>query len=246
MKFLFLSLTGAGLLLGAGALTLSQDTSPILIESRESKTIQGGPVFNRIRKISQNGKTIWMMQQSHDGVNAPPEKWERLAIVLDHKTKTAEYFQLEHGPLDWNPNAKQEPLRVACGLCHSNGPRAVRPNFDSAEAKISLKDQLRIFAWNLGTKLNGRIEESPLEKIKDATQRLGRNPFKYRGELENQPLQVKTCTHCHTESGFLARGTLTKQNFMAIRFMVESGSMPPPGFSLPAAEKAQILQFAGQ
>ncbi|MGZ3695028.1 MAG: hypothetical protein ACXWQO_12810 [Bdellovibrionota bacterium] len=237
-------LIGAGFC--AGAFFLAEDSSSILIESRESKTILGKPVFNRIRKIAAPGKTIYMMNQSHDGVNAAPEKWERLAIVIDHASKTAEYFQLESGALEWDPNAKQTPLRVACFLCHANGPRGIRPNFHSAEAKISLKNTLRIALWNLVTKTAGRIEASPNEALKDATLRHGQNPFRYRGVIENQTLQVKTCLHCHSNSGFLARGLLTKQNFMAIGFMVKNKEMPPPGFSLSTGERAQVLKFIGE
>jgi len=54
---------------------------------------------------------------------------------------------------------------------------------------------------------------------------------------------VKTCTHCHNDTGFLARGFLKRQNFLAIRFMVESGNMPPPGFYITAKEKLQIQRF---
>jgi hypothetical protein len=243
LALLFLAMGGG---IFAGALALSFDSSSILIESRESKTITGKPVFNRIRKISEPGKTIYMMNQSHDGVNAPPEKWERLAIVVDKATKTAEYFQIESGPLTWNPNAKQIPLRVSCFLCHANGPRAVRPNYDSQEALISLKDTFRIALWNLGTKISGRIEESPSEAKKDATSRFGKIPFRYRGALENQPLQVKACLLCHTDSGWFARGKLTRQHFMPIAFLVKNNEMPPPGFSLTLEERSELLRMLGE
>ncbi len=237
-----LSLVGAGLLTCA-LLFLWLDDSPILIESRESKTIAGKPVFNQIKRISAPDKTIWMMQQSHDGILAPAHQWERLAIVVDHKTKTAEYFQLPSGPFEWKENPPQEPLRVACFLCHANGPRVIRPNFSSQKAKISLKDRIRLALWNFSIKAAGRIHESPNEKIKDDTLRRGQIPFRFRGERENQPLTAKTCVLCHKENGFLARGTLTQQHFMAIRFLVENHMMPPAGIPISEEERRQIMLF---
>jgi hypothetical protein len=247
MKTLLCSaLLGAGLIAGALFLAFTIDDSPILFESRESKTAEGGLVYSRVRKISQPGKTIWMMQQSHHGIRLPSEKWDRLAIVVSHATSTATYHQLESGPLEWKEGLPEKPLRVACYLCHANGPRAVRPNFASAAAPVSWKNQARLALWNLGVKAAGRISPSPLEAMKDHSSRAGGMPFRFPDAEGNKPLTVKTCSRCHREGGWPARGTLTRQQGITIRFLVEEGFMPPPGFALNAQEKQELARILSQ
>jgi hypothetical protein len=69
---------------GAAALLVFfawSDQGPILIQSRESKTAAGGPVFNRIRYQSGPDVDVWVMQQSHFGPDAPAAQWDRIAIT---------------------------------------------------------------------------------------------------------------------------------------------------------------------
>ena len=63
----------------SGLLLLSDDE--ILIQSLESRTLEDRPVYNKIKLIRQKGREIWMMNQSHSGLDS--KKWERLAIVID-------------------------------------------------------------------------------------------------------------------------------------------------------------------
>jgi len=68
-------------------------------------------------------------------------------------------------------------------------------------------------------------------------------PFRYSHPLANQKLEVKSCTRCHNGEGFLARNSLTKQNFMAIEFMLKNKIMPPLGFSLSEKDLTSIYDF---
>jgi len=227
-----------GLLATALGFFLLMDKSPILIESEESKTLDLKPVFNKITWKPGFKKDIWMMKQSQHGTGFPDEKWDRIAIVVD-KTKSpkqAEFYQLEPGPLDWEAGLKKIEYKVSCFLCHSNGPRAIRPQFDSNQAKLSFWNKMRISMWNLRVKTYGRVV---------ASSKGGKVSFRYPGTSANKTLNSQTCNKCHSENGFLARGQLTRQNFMSIRFMVQNGHMPPPGFRLSRDEKSQILEFAG-
>lgn len=212
----------------------------ILIESWESKTTEGNSVFNRIKWFSLPEKDVWMMNQSHHGANS--KAWDRLAIVVDKKTKTAKFYQLESGPLEWSEDLakKSTPFRVACFLCHNNGPRAIRPQHDSAFALLALREQLKLAYWNLRIKTYGRITESPEHALLDETQR---PPFRFRGVYENETLKVKTCVNCHQENGLFARGALHRQQLGTIRFLVENKQMPPPGFSLSEDEKRELTRF---
>jgi hypothetical protein len=227
-------------LLGFAGVVMS-DTSEVIIESEESKTIDDKPVFNKINWQSSDTQDVWMMNQSHGGAMLPAHEWERLAIVID-KTKTphtARYYQLEPGPLEWPKDSstkmpKATPYRVPCYMCHANGPRAIRPTGD-----ISLKDKLRIILWNLKIKSYGRVvlhpdHESPPSK---------EWAVKWESSFMNEPLKVKACVICHKESGFAARGTLKRQHIPTIQFLVDKGHMPALGLSLSQKEKLELQNF---
>lgn len=237
--------TGLLLLISAGVAlaALSTDRSPILIQSLESRTREGGPVFNRIGWFPGRRQDVWVMQQSHAGLKPAFHEWDRLAIVVDktRSPKIARFYQFEPGQLEWNPQAKLKPFRATCFMCHSNGPRAVRPDLapSSSAAALSFKDQVRLLLWNARVKTYGRIVTDPKEVLSTAA---AITPLRYTGKSENEKLPVATCRTCHNEE-FWGRGALTRQNFMSIGFMVENGFMPPPGFHLEKSEKEEISRF---
>lgn len=240
-SFTLRSFVIAGLLICLGWGVLSQyfpaDTTGILFESRESKTTESTPVFNKIRLFTHPTKDIWMMNQSHHGLNTSADTWDRLAIVVDktQTPKTARYYQLKPGPL--NPDQKwiEQPFKVSCFMCHNNGPRAVRPNYESTAKKISLMDRLEIAYWNLKMASYGRVIPDPAHA--DSPN------FRLKSHYENEPLKVSACVRCHQEQGFFARGELHRQQIPTIRFMLDQGLMPPPGFKLPEQDRQNIDQF---
>jgi cbb3-type cytochrome oxidase cytochrome c subunit len=66
------------------------------------------------------------MGQSHNGIHYTKSAWDRIKIVVDKATEpyTATYHQIKNGI--------EIELRAACFICHANGPRAVRPNYESS------------------------------------------------------------------------------------------------------------------
>jgi len=232
----------SAILIGLLALVIS-DGQEVFLESMESKTIEESPVFNRIKWFQFKDKDVWMMNQSHYGAKGlGPDSWDRLAIVVDktQNPKTAKFYQLEPGPLEWKENLTQKPFKVSCFMCHNNGPRAIRPNYDSPLNPTTLQDRIKISYWNLRMKLYGRVlPDASHEEMKPA---LGR-PFRFHSTYENEPLRVRTCMKCHKESGLFARGFLSRQQIPTIKFMLESGEMPPAGFTLSLEEKAQMEKF---
>lgn len=217
--------------------------SLLTLQSLESKTIEGKPVFNQIRWIQEKDRDIWMMNQSHHGPHAPSEKWDRLAIVIDKTSnpKTATYLQLPAGTLEWKDELPQQklPFRVSCFMCHTNGPRALRPD-PSGQLQLSPFQKIKLIAWNLRIKTYGRIQENPDHKLTDRTLKI---PFRQRHAFDNEPLKIKVCQKCHNEKFWWARGSLTRQNSMTIGFIVENGLMPPPGFVLSAQEEKKLKDF---
>lgn len=226
-----------------GLLVIAQSgDQELLIESKESKTINGEPVFNKIRWFKFKDKEIWMMNQSHHGESAQPQSWDRLAIVVDQTKSppTAKYFQFEPGPLEWRENLPQKSFSVSCFRCHNNGPRAIRPNAESRVSPIDLRKRIRISYLNLRMKMYGRVVPHPSHQFSDAHLQ---TPYRLPGSFENESLQVPVCLRCHKETGFLARGLLRRQQFPTIRFMIESGAMPPLGFHMSQQERKDLEMF---
>ncbi|WP_413944489.1 hypothetical protein [Bdellovibrio sp. HCB-162] len=233
-----------GLLTAGGLIATVNDTKPVVIESEESKTKDLTSVFNEIRWIPGKDQDVWMMNQSHFGRHPGADKWERLAIVIDktQKPMVARYYQLEPGALVWEKDLPQKRVeyRASCFICHNNGPRALRPLSESAEASLKWPDRLKIQLWNLRIKTYGRIRYSPEHDQEDSSLRV---PFGYHTKEDRDELKVKTCIYCHNESGFLARGFLQRQQTGTIASLVQRGEMPPPGFSLSEKEKYELQDF---
>ncbi len=199
-------------------------------------------MFNKIKWFQFKDRDVWMMNQSHHGSLAGEKSWDRLAIVVDktQSPKVARFYQFEPGPLEWEENLNEKPFKVSCFMCHNNGPRVIRPNYDSPFDPTRLKDKVKISYWNLRIKFYGRVRSSPVHDDLDQSQI---PPFRFRSAYENGPLQVATCIKCHKESGFLARVILRRQQMPTIKFMLESGQMPPFGFHLSSQEKQELEIF---
>jgi hypothetical protein len=216
-------------------LTAFFDASPVLFQSRESKTAEGSAVFNQISYKPGWDRDVWVMRQSHMGKNGDFTNWDRIAIVVEHESKkSAEFFQLMPGELEFSQDAQIEK-RAVCFTCHSNGPRAIRPDF--AAADVGGWDQLRLFLWNLRIKSYGPISS---EKQKNDP------AFRWQVDIANNVLDVKVCVRCHNDNHVFGRGQLTRQNFPVIDFMLREGLMPPKGFALNASDKNEVLRFIGR
>ena len=232
-----------GASLSLGSLYISGlDNGAVFIESDESRTTENGSVFNQIRFQQRADQDIWMMNQSHQGLNAAQPSWDRLAIVVDKAKSppTARFYQLEPGALDWDPNARKREFRVSCFLCHSNGPRNIRPNKNSNEVPLRFMDKVRIQIWNLRMKSYGRVVYDPVHDDRDKT---ALSPFRIRSAFENEKLEVGACTKCHNETGRFARGFLTRQNAPTIEFMLAKQHMPPFWFGVSEGDRRQIGEF---
>ena len=227
---LFLFLTG-------GVFFLWCDNSAIVFESLESKTGAGKPVYNKISFHPSADSETWLMEQSHLGLKASKEKWAKIAIVVKKKSRnqTAEFYQLMPGTEDISMNLKPIGLKASCFLCHSNGPRAIRPNYDSEEVKVSFWNKARITLWNFKIKSYG-----PMNSVSPVS--LGK-VFRYDHPKANRELKVKSCTRCHNSESFFGRGPLTKQNFMTIKFMIDHQLMPPKGHRLEKKDLRKIQEF---
>ncbi len=167
-----------------------------------------------------------------------PEGWERVAIIVatDTTPKTARYYQLPSGPLEWRDDLPKLEYRVSCFYCHANGPRVVRPQPGS----LGWTERIRTAALNWRIKSYGRVVPHPDHVRED--QHLSR-PFREPHPVANEPLVLGACIRCHKEDGFLPRGTLTRQHAGTIRHMVEKGHMPPWPFKLSPSEKKELENF---
>lgn len=222
---------------------IQNEDQEVFLESKESKTIDGSPIYNKIKWFQYKDKDVWMMNQSQHGAYGLDEKsWDRLALVVDktQAPKRARFYQLEPGPLEWKDGLIERPFKVSCFMCHNNGPRAIRPNYISALNTTAFLDRFKIYYWNFRIKSYGRI--LPHKAHLELDQFLER-PFQFYSSYENEPLKVKTCMKCHKETGLSARGFLSRQQNPTIKFMLESGEMPPMGYSLSENEKIELEKY---
>lgn len=224
-----------------GLYWVASDDNPIVFQSEESSTKEYGPIFNRISWKSLKNQDIWVMQQTQKGYSDDYNKWDRLAIVIDKtkNPKTAQFIQTTPGSIDFSGHYKNIEFRVPCGMCHTNGPRAIRPILmEGSPIHLNWKDQVKIALWNLRIKLYGRIISGATTHINGLPRK---NPFAFEDHFSTKHLDIKSCTKCHNES-WLGRGFLQRQNFSSIRFMIEKGYMPPIGFEWTSPEKESLLK----
>jgi hypothetical protein len=127
------------------------------------------------------------------------------------------------------------PKKEKCFSCHSNGPRAIRPDF--AALQLNSWDRLRLFLWNLRIKFYGPVSSPKQQHQPD---------FRLQVDIANDTLDVKACTRCHNKNALFGRGELTRQNFPMIDFMLKEGLMPPPGSRLSLHEQKDVLKFIGR
>jgi cytochrome c5 len=232
--FKLIMLIGLGLL---GAISGFLFTLPnqVLIESLESKTINGDAVFNRIRLESNSQQDVWRMAQSHHGINHPPGQWDELKIIVDKSQRPykATYQQWYQG--------KQVEFRVSCFMCHANGPRAIRPVNESQDASLTLRDRALIALWNVRIKTYGQV----MAQNENNDEHKG-VPLAFSSPFDREVLKVKTCLQCHQDSPSSMpwkRWPLMRQHAVAISFMLEQGLMPPFPYTISAQEKAEIERF---
>ncbi|HXH31241.1 MAG TPA: hypothetical protein VNJ01_10550 [Bacteriovoracaceae bacterium] len=222
-------------LLGGAALTMTLPEPEVLIQSLESKTQQGHPVFNRIKFKGSSRADQWFMWQSHDGAKAPAPGWDQIKITVDKSTEPflVSYQQFKKG--------REVELKASCFTCHANGPRAIRPDYASKEVAYRFSDKLWISWMNLKMKSYGKV------KIKDESYSLKgterRVPLRYFSKLDSAPLKVKTCLQCHNEDRFFSRGELQRQHSGTIKHLVATKQMPPWPFKLSKKEQLEIDKF---
>lgn len=220
------------LLLG-GSYWIMLNDDPVLFQSEESSSKMFGPIFNRISWKSFKDKDVWMMQQSQTGLNSNYDHWDRLVIVVDKTTspKTAIFTQTSSSPFEFKEPYQNKEFRVACGLCHNNGPRAIRPmtlSDDSSALPLTWLDQIKVTLWNLRIKSYGRVISKTATHIDGMPRKI---PFAFDDVYAQKNLQISNCVKCHNNS-YWGRGELQRQHYTSIQFMVENGYMPPLGFNL--------------
>lgn len=222
IKTILISLT---LFIGLGFLLLLVDQSPVLIESLESKTIEGTAVYNRIHFQFGLNQDTWVMQQSHQGLNKNFDEWDKLAIVVD-KSQTisqANFHQKSPGPIKLSSENQEIDFKVRCYACHANGPRAIRPNYNSTNAPLNLKNKIKIFYLNLIIKSYGHLSAQ-------AGNPLNKDNFKSTHPILQKSLQLNSCIQCHSSTGI--RSELKMEQYDTLKFLIEQKQMPPFPFKI--------------
>lgn len=193
----------------------------VTFESKESKTGEDGAVFNSIHFKETETIDYWTMKQSHNGLYLKKHEWDHIEIQV-HKSESpvkVSYHQYNNGV--------ETSLKVNCFRCHSGGPRAIRPNLNSSQVKLNLKDQITIEVWNLKIKSYG--------SVKDVS-----NPWRGHPHFKEK-LKIKSCRSCHYQGG--PRSPLTKANAGSIIHLLKEGHMPPWPHKISKKDKEKLNRF---
>ncbi len=208
-------------------------SQPVEFESLESKTETGLPVYNRIQYYAGITKDIWVMQQHHVTASVPTpahEKWDKVAIVVEKWSGKATFYQLAPGDNVFDEKTLKQPLKVRCFACHSNGPRAIRPNETSPMFAIGPFAKAQLVFLNARIKSYGHLESKSGSP--------GDAPFRSPLKVMSRSINLKSCNRCHSENGI--RAPLLYEHLGTIDFMVKSKLMPPWPFEISARDKKAI------
>lgn len=238
IRFVGFSTLGLATLLGLlFAFFIWGNETAIVFESLESKTQGDLPVYNRVKFVPGESQDLWLMQQSHHGLDSIYTEWDLLAIVVN-KTKEpleASFYQLKPGQLDFDPR-NNAPLKARCFACHANGPRALRPKLDSQLA-VSLSDRIRIQLWNLRIKTYGKVVGQPGQLVPEGV------PFRATQVALQTPLKLKSCEPCHTDHGI--RNVLRYEHITTVKFLIRNDSMPPFPWKISDADQIYLKNLTG-
>ena len=212
-----------GIALGSIAIlfTFLTVSESVTFESLESEDEQGNPIYNQIRFFPGWKKDVWVMRQAQTGYHSQKSDWDRLAIEVDKTQKpyVATFYQLASGALELDSNPSIVPFKARCMACHANGPRAVRAKIDSKKVPLQISEQLRLTILNLRIKSYGLITNKPAKSFVEGA------VFKSKLDVMSQPLGLKSCLKCHSDTGM--RAPLLLEHLGTAHFMLDRGLMPP-------------------
>jgi hypothetical protein len=97
----------------------------------------------------------------------------------------------------------------------------------------------RIAWWNF--KIRGYGEVHSLAAAEFSGQGA---PFDSGLAVLARPLGIRSCTRCHSKKGI--RSELKLEHLGTVRFLVESGLMPPFPFSLSSEDKRRLRDLGGR
>ena len=220
-----------GLTIAGITLLIKWISQPFVFISRESKTLDHGNVYNRIKYLPGWDQDVWIMQQSHDGFNQGFNEWDRLTIVVNkkHRHHLATFYQFAPGPSNFNPDDAPRPYRAPCLSCHANGPRAIRPQ------SIGYWQSFKVALLNLRIKSYLEVKNvAGQSATKDA-------PFKRDHPALDTPLPLTSCLTCHRSNGI--RSPLTLRHAATAKFLVDSGAMPPFPFNIGEDDRVMLKRL---
>lgn len=183
--------------------------------SKELKDHRGVHEKNKIYFKPGIKEDIWIMRQTPSDSGLPESKRDMLAIRV--KKGKASFYQLQ-------PDSSLEPesweyktFRAPCGVCHTNGPRAIRPKKD-----LGAWGQLKVFTVNMRIKTYGKLANQ-------VGRESDKKDFHYLEKDQIKSLNLASCTKCHSDTGI--RAALTNEQWSTMKHLVETNSMPPSGHS---------------
>ncbi|MCX6119181.1 MAG: hypothetical protein NT027_16715 [Proteobacteria bacterium] len=217
-----------------------QSKKPLCFVSEES-SYDLGVVRNCIVRLGPKQQRAWFMFQK---INVSGEKKiikNLIAIQMDMtkpKTASAQYLELDRTAFDRESLLKAVPFKVPCLVCHSSGPRVIRPTTDSYK---SMSENDRKLLQSFNEEITSYNSVATTSDGEDA--RLGLFPKNYE-QLKKIKVPIESCRECHnqadgvrSELSLAQKGTIA---FMSIHSGKNRARPFMPGKEVQALSKEEL------
>lgn len=211
-----------------------QSKDALCFKSAES-SFNLGAVRNCILLFEEGNSQFWLMKQDiqYDKGNVA----NLIGIVVDvskdpRKAKsTASYFEFDRTKFEDAGVLQPQAYKVPCLMCHSSGPRAIRPYSQDSLYPESKIDLAKLEVWNQKIAALKQVDYA-----KPNSQQEGK--LQLSDARSQIPLNIVACTECHSKSGIREPLTYMQQN--SITFLTgnhPTAAMPPKGHSISKVDQ---------
>lgn len=193
-----------------------------------------GVVENCIKEFKTSQGTLWLMRQNIETTTTSGRNIANLIATYvearPNQTPISYYLELDRPAFEARGTIVPMDYKVPCGMCHSSGPRLIRPQAAS-EKKFSLKDK------RLLTAFNKRILEYKIVETFKPSGTTGEKLYP-RQDTPPKPLQLAACYECHNSKTGVRAELSTHQaasiHYLAFASGTDLGTAQMPTLDAPA------------
>lgn len=185
-----------------------------------------GAVTNCIQEIPDGENSLWLMKQD---IETKDRSFKNLIATYVERRKDklpmAYYLELERDQFDQSGRLEATSYKVPCTMCHSSGPRLIRPTTLSL-GRLEPREKTLLEQWNQKIAAY-KIVETFVPTSEQRKRLVSENP------RANEPLKLGSCLQCHNGSSGV-RSSLTRRHAGMIRYLAFSSKADLGQAQMPA------------